>query len=250
MHEMINIGAGRFRLEGWGNIDHASEHYRKNEIDYDIDLLGDYSFPFEDNSIEAAYSSHVIEHLPEGAVLRIIREAFRVLKPGGYFRITCPDAREALDALKCGNNEFFHIYDSSICFNIPEGMIRYHLDQPLSQSSIYQKFLYFLAPQRCIHVNVPCEKITDEELSALLKHDPESIYDAVIGLVDEEVRAANPWMHISWWTITKLMNFLQAAGFSRVTQSFPGMSEFEGMRDLHHFDWALPKLSLYIEAVK
>lgn len=250
MIDKINIGAGKFRNFGWINIDHASGHYHKNQIDFDIDLLSEFVFPFAPDSIQAAYCSHVVEHLPESAVMRIIEQTFKVMAPGGVFRITCPDARAALDALRCGNEEFFNIYDSSVCFNDAEPMQRYYLNSPLRDASIYQKFLYFLAPQRCIHVDVPCGKITDEELKELLNYHDIVILDKITGEVNEEVRLENPWMHISWWTVKKLKSYFERAGFSSVYQSEPGLSHCEEMRDLHHFDWALPKLSLYVEAVK
>jgi hypothetical protein len=250
--DKINIGAGKFRKDGWTNIDHSSTHYIKNGIDIDIDLLGNYSFPVKDNMIRMAYSSHVVEHLSEDAVKKMISETFRVLAPNGFFRITCPDAREALDALICGNDEFFSIYDSSVCFNNQESMKRYYLTTPLSMASIYQKFLYFIAPQRCIHVNVPCEKITDDKLQSMIKNHYSQcdILNYVTSEINEEVRSNNPWMHITWWTIEKLKAALYDAGFRIIYQSFPGLSECKEMRNLNHFDWALPKLSLYIEAVK
>lgn len=249
---MINIGAGRFRLDGWANIDHQSDHYKKNNIDHDIDLLGYYALPFSSDTVKAVYSSHVIEHLDDNSVIRMIKESYRVLSRGGFLRITCPDARGAIDALIVGNEEFFNIYDSSICFNSIDFMERYHLSIPLSKATIYQKFLYFICPQRCIHVRVDCEKITDRDLISIITSgkDDIDIFNSIIGDIDNDIRVLNPWMHISWWTIKKLSSIIMDAGFSMVYQSQPGISMFEGMRDLHHFDWSLPKLSLYIEAVK
>ena len=251
MAKRINIGAGKFRKDGWTNIDHASSHYYKNKIDVDIDLLSEFYFPIQNGFVLAAYSSHVIEHLPDSAVQKMIAETFRVLAPGGIFRITCPDARAAFDALVCGNDEFFDIYDSSPCFNtdIPGG--RYHLTKPLSEASIYQKFLYFLAPQRCIHVDVPCEKISDNQLRNMIQNsDMDMVLNYIISDINENIKIKNPWMHISWWTIEKLKYCLRWAGFEIIYQSQPGLSECQEMRDLYYFDCALPKLSLYIEAVK
>src|SRR4030043_1811386 len=127
MAKRINIGAGKFRKDGWTNIDHASSHYYKNKIDVDIDLLSEFYFPIQNGSVLAAYGSHVIEHLPDSAVQKMIAETFRVLAPGGIFRITCPDARAAFDALVCGNEEFFNIYNSSPCFLYETFLKKYHL---------------------------------------------------------------------------------------------------------------------------
>lgn len=250
MIDKINIGAGKFRKDGWTNIDHMSDHYHKNRIDFDIDLLTDFVFPFELESISAAYCSHVVEHLPVASVARMLEQIYHVMVPGGIFRITCPDARAAFDALKAGNEEFFNIYNSSVCFNENDPMQRYHLTGPLRDASIYQKFLYFLAPQRCMLVDVPCRKVSDEEMKSVVCYYYTRALDDITGQIDDSVRANNPWMHVSWWSIDKLGTYLSAAGFKTFYQSEPGLSQCKEMRDLHYFDWALPRLSLYIEAVK
>jgi SAM-dependent methyltransferase len=65
--------------------------------------------PLAAGSARAVYSSHVLEHLPRNDVERAIGEAFRVLEPGGTFRMVVPDlehaARGYLRALEGGGNE-------------------------------------------------------------------------------------------------------------------------------------------------
>lgn len=250
MIDKINIGAGKFRLAGWTNIDHASGHYSKNEIDIDIDLLGDYAFPIKTGTVSAAYTSHVVEHLTEAAVRKMMSETYRVLKPKGIFRITCPDSRNAIDALRIGNEEFFAIYDLIDCFNNAAIEKRYHMLKPMKDVSIYQKFIHLISPMRCENINVPCRHISDAEIIGMLDRTDEEILDFITADPDEAIRSRDPWMHISWWSIKKLSEYLKAAGFKTVYQSFPFYSEFLEMRNRRHFDWSLPKISLYIEAVK
>ena len=45
----------------------------------------------EDNSMDAIYTSHTIEHLYPDDVKRAMEEFYRVLKPTGILVITCPD---------------------------------------------------------------------------------------------------------------------------------------------------------------
>lgn len=246
----INIGAGKFNLEGWTNIDHRSGHYCKNRIDIDIDLMSDYRFPYKDGSVECAYTSHVIEHLPESDVEKMFRETYRVLSDGGIFRVTCPDARAAWSALLDNDNEFYRIYDIADVFNSKSFQKKYSRTRALRDATIGQKFIYFLAPARCIHINVPVSKVTDADLEDLKALPMDEALDHIADVMDDKVRAANPWMHVSWWSVDKVSAFLKQAGFKTVEQSVPFWSKYPEMQSRRHFDYALPKLSLYVEAVK
>lgn len=48
-------------------------------------------FPFADGSFDAVYGSHVLEHLEPAAAKVLLRDCFRILKPGGIVRIAVPD---------------------------------------------------------------------------------------------------------------------------------------------------------------
>ncbi len=47
--------------------------------------------PFENNSVDAVYHSHLLEHLDRSNVREFLMEVFRVLKPNGIQRIVVPD---------------------------------------------------------------------------------------------------------------------------------------------------------------
>ena len=47
--------------------------------------------PFPDQSVSYIYSSHTFEHFSWSESLTIARESFRVLEPGGVFRVAVPD---------------------------------------------------------------------------------------------------------------------------------------------------------------
>ncbi len=47
--------------------------------------------PFKDHTMDVVYSSHTIEHLYEEDFVKFMREAERVLRPGGTFRLAIPD---------------------------------------------------------------------------------------------------------------------------------------------------------------
>ena len=66
--------------------------------------------PFENNSIDVVYHSHVFEHIPKQHAEKFQKEVIRVLKPGGIQRIVIPDMEilclELIKHLaKCNENE-------------------------------------------------------------------------------------------------------------------------------------------------
>jgi len=65
--------------------------------------------PVETSSAEAAYASHVLEHLSLTDFEKALRETFRILKPGGVFRLIVPDlevrARSYVAALDAGRSD-------------------------------------------------------------------------------------------------------------------------------------------------
>jgi hypothetical protein len=83
--ESLNFGCGTRYASGWTNIDFHGDgnHVRR------VNLLA--GFPFPDNSFDVAYSSHVLEHFTPQQGAFLIREACRVLKPGGTLRTVVPD---------------------------------------------------------------------------------------------------------------------------------------------------------------
>ena len=58
--------------------------------------------PFPDDSFDAVYSSHLIEHLHRDGALALLREARRVLRPGGWCRTLVPDLRKMVDDYVAG----------------------------------------------------------------------------------------------------------------------------------------------------
>ena len=49
--------------------------------------------PLPNGSVDVLYSSHMIEHLDREEVLLFLREARRVLRPGGIIRLAAPDIK-------------------------------------------------------------------------------------------------------------------------------------------------------------
>lgn len=80
----LNLGCGDVYLEEWINIDLDS-----SKADINQDLRS--PLPYTDNTVDFIINEHFIEHLTVEEGLKFLEECFRVLKPGGVFRIATPD---------------------------------------------------------------------------------------------------------------------------------------------------------------
>src|SRR5271167_525345 len=79
----LQLGCGINLLPGWVNTDNAP----LPGADY-LDFTK--PFPFFDEVFTAVFCEHTIEHISKSDASRMIREVFRILKPGGLFRIVTP----------------------------------------------------------------------------------------------------------------------------------------------------------------
>lgn len=96
--KLLDVGCGRGEVlrgfiasgvQGFG-VDQSADA-RKYCPDADLRLadLGNEALPYDDNTFDFIYSKSVLEHFyyPE----KLVREMFRVLKPGGTAIALCPD---------------------------------------------------------------------------------------------------------------------------------------------------------------
>jgi SAM-dependent methyltransferase len=89
----INIGSGPTRFDEWLNLD-------RNEADKP-DYVSDFrQLPFESNSVDAIFASHVLEHttLKED----VLKEWERVLKVDGIISIAVPDLLQGYSNYRAG----------------------------------------------------------------------------------------------------------------------------------------------------
>ena len=73
----------------------------------------------EANSLDGIYSAHLVEHMPYEAVLKLIRLAFRALRPGGRLVLATPNPRALISHLELyhmhfGHKAFYH--PNLLCF--------------------------------------------------------------------------------------------------------------------------------------
>jgi len=98
----LHLGCGwRDFGEDWVHIDGGDYHHLEHG---DITKL-----PYEDESVDLIYASHVLEYFDREEVIPVLQEWVRVLKRNGTLRIAVPDF-EAMAAMyvfnKCGLSGF------------------------------------------------------------------------------------------------------------------------------------------------
>jgi SAM-dependent methyltransferase len=112
---MLNIGCGSVHHQDWINLD--LEPKSPDVVRHD--LRG--GLPFGSGSVDACYSSHVLEHLRRDEAEVFVREQKRVLKRGGVIRVVVPDLETIcrnyisnLEAALAGRAEAEFRYDYSL----------------------------------------------------------------------------------------------------------------------------------------
>jgi len=99
----VHLGPGQDGYKpGWINVD-------ANLVSARIDVWADLrnKLPFRDASVDAFYSHHVIEHLPDSSLPFHFREMHRCLKPGGVIRVGGPNGDEAFRNFLAENHGWF-----------------------------------------------------------------------------------------------------------------------------------------------
>jgi len=129
----INIGCGQTPTKGWRNYDNSlsirfakipilpdllrklrfleSSQYqfiqfvRENKIEYGDATKG---LSIQDASVDVLYSSHMLEHLDRNEATKFLKEALRILRPGGIIRIAVPDIKRQVTQYvdSCDSNAF------------------------------------------------------------------------------------------------------------------------------------------------
>ena len=65
--------------------------------DSNFNIITD-ELPFDDNSVDYIYWSHVIEHISPAHIEDVLVKFYKKLKPGGCLRTVCPDLEQIVEA--------------------------------------------------------------------------------------------------------------------------------------------------------
>ena len=97
----VHLGPGiKNYLNNWINVD-------SNKITGKLDVWADLRnpLPFHTNTVDALYSHHVVEHLPN--ITNHFKEAYRCLKPSGVYRVCVPNGDSAITKFMENNKKWF-----------------------------------------------------------------------------------------------------------------------------------------------
>lgn len=236
---LLNIGSGNWSHDGWTNLDHLSDWYNKDQRSHHIipyNIRED-SIPYEDNTVDAIYCSHVIEHIENIHIEKLFRECFRVLKKGGIIRITCPDSEFLYNVSKTSND--YWVWRDS-WFKSEQ-----YYDQKYKPRTIDYLVREVATPMLLHYKNSINTKDYTEAYEEL------SMTDFFEYLTKELVfREDYVGDHINYWNFEKTNKYLTKAGFPSVFESKYGASVFLEMQYITKFDTTHPNMSLYVEAIK
>ncbi len=94
--KLVNIGCGYIAHPDWINLDIEPVMPIVQSFDLRRGL------PTSSGTIDACYSSHVLEHLLTAEAQFLVQDCFRVLKSGGILRLVVPDLENiAREYLRC-----------------------------------------------------------------------------------------------------------------------------------------------------
>ncbi len=133
----VNLGSGTNIVEGWINIDKSWNIFLSKfpvikKLLYKIGLLSEGAYrarwqgkniirhdvtkklPFKSKSVDAIYSSHLLEHLTYNQAREVCQEAYRILKKDGIIRLVVPDLELYARKYVEGDRDFFGGSDKPI----------------------------------------------------------------------------------------------------------------------------------------
>ena len=100
----IHLGPGKRKyIPGWINID---ANMFTGKCDVWADLRN--PLPFDNGTVDAVYSHHMVEHLPN--IGFHFRDVFRCLKPGGVYRVGGPNGDTAISKFVERDKSWFGEY--------------------------------------------------------------------------------------------------------------------------------------------
>tara|TARA_Y100000816_G_scaffold292513_1_gene288200 strand:+ start:1712 stop:2533 length:822 start_codon:yes stop_codon:yes gene_type:complete len=228
----LNVGSGGYNIDGFRDLDYLSEKYDKERAQTFIpyDMRND-KIPFEDETVDNIYCSHVIEHIEEIHVKKFLEESSRVLKKDGVLRISTPDSKFLWNMLLKGKR-YWEI-DRYYNWFLSRGSSRDECDE-------LDFFIREIATAKLKVFSEKNKKYYDEVRKNIKD------YKKVLNILgNNKFDTNNIGDHITSWDFEKIYN-LSKELFTDVIESRHRGSISNDMRS-EVFDRTCPEMSLYVD---
>lgn len=233
----INLGSGKdWNLVGWRGIDKVDGNF----------LDAQTVLPSPNNSLDAVYSSHFFEHIDDEIAQHLFVESYRVLRPGGMFRIVVPDFGIFLQKYRNNDEQWFR----SLNNGRPEWG-KYGVGNSISNLLLHWVANYdFNGPKgfyRGPPIGVDEQEVRDKSAQGI-----QIFCEWAQGLVPVDDSHVTT-QHINWWDFRKFVRMLTQTGFKIVHEKQYMKSDSKIMLKNGMFDSWRPNrepFSLYVETTK
>lgn len=217
----LNLGAGtNWKKEGWLNVD------KIEGSDAVLDFESS-EWPFEQESADLIFCSHVLEHLTDKAFRRLLKNAYRTLKVGGAMRVIVPDFGLAMRQYAAKKVEWFSNQDVT-------------REISLQGNSMPRRFLCFAIRYKLgDYVGGP--QVSNAEIEDAFKRGPDEFLKWAKRLIPKGARTD----HCNAFWQERLNNELISAGFTPFTGDVHAIKQFAEKEF-----WNRPKISLIVDSLK
>lgn len=103
--KMLNAGCGTHYAQGWVNTD----VWVSDTTIPDVQVIPGQPYPFDDNTFDAVFMGHVIEHIPWNDVLFFLQDMSRIAKPNAPMLIVGPDVFKTIKRWKDGKEPWYMV---------------------------------------------------------------------------------------------------------------------------------------------
>lgn len=264
----LDIGSGSGMSEiRWRNLD----------IQDDGELISETTkLNFKPNSIDFVYCSHFFEHIEDSIAENLLKEAHRVLKPGGTFRLVVPNQQFFIDEyykknltylkerIQKENLDTWHIYGTDV--NSPEQLLigviagihnKNHKltiwpfeEDPNAEVPIFRHpFQHKLEGFYCGPPPGISDELIRNNLRELSAHEF-SLWLFNEAKISEATDGVFPSWHKNDWNINKFKKYANDYGYSSCEESEFGKFNFNILNKKNREAFDKKPLSLYVNYIK
>lgn len=134
----LDLGSGDRPKEGFLGVDLYST--MEGVYTYDLTIT---PWPWEDNSVDELYSDQFLEHLGPEDRIKVMNEAYRILKPGCKFEVSVPYFKSAR-AVQDPTHKWPPFAETSFLYFNKKWRVNNKLDHYLGITCDFEPEVYFM----------------------------------------------------------------------------------------------------------